>query len=258
MSSLPLDRLFRIDGRLAVVTGGNSGLGRMMAITLAEAGADVVVVARDPGRLTEVAAEIRAHGRRAWAFGADLSRRDEVERVTGEIRDSAGAPDILVCAAAINERPPMQSLTPDIWDRTLRVNLDAPYLLAHAFAPEMARRGWGRLVNMASLQSVRSFNNSGVYGVSKAGIAQLTRVLAEAWSRHGVTSNAIAPGFFETPMTQAVFSDPARAAAVAARTMIGRNGALGDVRGMITFLASPASDYVTGQVLFLDGGFSAG
>lgn len=258
MGTLPLDRLFRVDGRLAVVTGGNSGLGRMMAVTLAEAGADVAVVARDAGRLAEVEAEIRAQGRRAWAFGADLSRRDEVERVVASIRDVAGSPDILVCAAAINERPPMQSLEPDVWDRTLRVNLDAPYLFARAFAPEMARRGWGRLVNMASLQSVRSFNNSGVYGVSKAGIAQLTRVLAEAWSRHGVTSNAIAPGFFETPMTRAVFSDPAKSAAVAARTMIGRNGAIDDVRGMITFLASPASDYVTGQVLFLDGGFSAG
>lgn len=257
MASLPLDRLFRIDGKLAVVTGGNSGIGRMMAVTLAEAGADVVLIARDVARLEQTARDIGQFGRKAVVLAANLGESEGVAEAVAATLDKAGSPDILVNAAAINERPSMQVLDEGVWNRTLRVNLDAPFLLARAFAPEMARRRWGRIINMASLQSIRSFNNGGAYGVSKAAIAQLTRALAEAWSSQGVNCNAIAPGFVETPMTRAVFSDPARAAAMAARTMIGRNGLLEDVRGLTAFLASPASDYITGQVLFLDGGFSA-
>jgi gluconate 5-dehydrogenase len=256
MSSLAA--LFRLDGRTALVTGGNSGLGRAMALTLAEAGADVVVVGRDPGRLEEVGHGIAALGRRAWPMACDLSDRADLTRLARDSVAAAGDPDILVCAAGINERPSMRELDEGCWDRTMRVNLDAPFLLARAFAPAMARRGWGRIINLASLQSVRSFNNSGAYGVSKAGVAQLTRTLAEAWSSSGVNCNAISPGFFPTPLTRAVFSDPARAQAVAARTMIGRNGELDDIRGATIFLASRASDYITGQVLFVDGGFSAG
>ncbi|MEI7967631.1 MAG: SDR family oxidoreductase [Betaproteobacteria bacterium] len=253
-----LAELFRLDGRVAMVTGGNSGIGRTMALALAEAGADIVVVGRDRERLAAVSRDVRALGRRACEIQADLSDRGENARVAREAVDGLGSPDILVCAAGINERPSMTVLDEGVWDRTMRLNLDSPFLLARLLAPEMARRGWGRIINLASLQSVRSFNNSGAYGVSKAGVAQLTRTLAEAWSPRGVNCNAIAPGFFPTPLTRAVFDDPERARGLAARTMIGRNGELEDIRGITVFLASHASDYITGQVLFVDGGFSAG
>jgi len=256
--TLPLSALFSLEGRIALVTGGSSGIGRTIAIALAEAGANVVVLARGRQRLEECAHAIEATGGSAAWFDCDLS--DRASLADGALRAAKpfGMPDILVNAAGINRRPPLPQLTAEDWDVTLKLNLDAPFLLGQALAPAMAARGWGRIINLASLQSVRSFGNSGAYGVSKAGIAQLTRVQAEAWSAKGINCNAIAPGFFPTPLTRAVFDDPQRAAALAARTMIGRNGELDDLRGVAVFLASRASDYVTGQVVFVDGGFSAG
>jgi len=250
--------LFSIEGRVALVTGGSSGIGRTIALSLAEAGANVVLLARDRKRLEDTAHAIEAIGRGAAWFDCDLADRNALADAALRAAKPFGSPDILVTAAGINRRPPLPELTAGDWDATIRLNLDAPFLLGQALAPAMAWRGWGRIINIASLQSVRSFNNSGAYGVSKAGVAQLTRAQAEAWSSKGVNSNAIAPGFFPTPLTRAVFDDPQRAAALAARTMVGRNGALEDLRGVAVFLASRASDYVTGQVLFVDGGFSAG
>jgi NAD(P)-dependent dehydrogenase (short-subunit alcohol dehydrogenase family) len=256
--TLPLSALFSLEGRVALVTGGSSGIGRTIALALAEAGANVVVLARGRQRLEECAQAIEATGGGAAWFDCDLSDRASLADAALRAAKPFGVPDILVNAAGINRRPPLPQLTAEDWDVTLRLNLDAPFLLGQALAPAMAARGWGRIINLASLQSVRSFGNSGAYGVSKAGIAQLTRVQAEAWSGKGINCNAIAPGFFPTPLTRAVFDDPQRAAALAARTMIGRNGELDDLRGVAVFLASRASDYVTGQVVFVDGGFSAG
>jgi NAD(P)-dependent dehydrogenase (short-subunit alcohol dehydrogenase family) len=169
-----------------------------------------------------------------------------------------GAPDIVVNAAGVNPRVPIDAVSAGDWDRTLDINLTAPFLLAQAFAPAMVARGWGRILNIASLQSVRALPDGAPYGASKGGIMQLTRAMAQAWSRHGVTCNAIAPGFFPTELTAPVFADPARAKEMAARTMSGRNGELDDLRGATIFFASRASDYVTGQTLFVDGGYSAG
>lgn len=254
----PLADLFRVDGKVAFVTGGNSGIGRTMALTLAEMGARVVVLARNAGRIDETVRDIETLGTKSAGVDVDLADRASLAAGLSQASGHFGAPDILVNAAGINERPSMEDLNDDVWDRTMRLNLEAPFFLARALAPAMAGRGWGRILNLASLQSVRAVNRSGAYGVSKGGIAQLTRALAECWSPRGVNCNAIAPGFFPTPMTRAVFDDPARAAAMAARTMIGRNGVLEDLRGATAFLASRASDYVTGQILFVDGGFSAG
>ena len=143
------------------------------------------------------------------------------------------------------------------WDLTLELHLAAPFFLARALVPAMEARGWGKIINIASLQSSRAFPDSLPYGAAKGGVVQLTRAMAEVWSRHGITVNAIAPGFFPTELTAPVFADPARAARNAAQTMIGRNGELRDLAGPTLFLASPASDYVTGQTLYVDGGFSA-
>lgn len=250
------DSLFGLAGRTAVVTGGSSGLGRAIAETLSAAGAAVVLVARGRGALDEAASSIRAAGGRAGVVAADLADRDAVAECATAAAGPFGAPDILVNAAGINIRRPMLELTIDDWDATMAVNLAAPFLLAQALVPAMLARGWGRIVNVTSLQSIRAFGDSGAYGASKGGLAQLTRAQAEAWSRRGVNCNAIAPGVFRTPLNERMFADAARAEAMAARTMIGRNGELPDIRGAALFLASRASDYVTGQTICVDGGLS--
>ncbi len=139
----------------------------------------------------------------------------------------------------------------------MAVNLAAPFLLGQRFGPGMAGRGWGRIINVTSQQAARAFGNSGAYGASKGGLASLTRSQSEAWAPRGVCCNSLSPGFVVTPLTREVASDPARRAALAARTMVGRNGQPGEFEGAAVFLASPASDYVTGQVIRVDGGFSA-
>jgi NAD(P)-dependent dehydrogenase (short-subunit alcohol dehydrogenase family) len=252
-----LPSLFSLEGRVALVTGGSSGIGREIAQALAQAGAAVVLVARGANGLAATQRAIAAEGARAAILSCDLAERARLAACAERARAAFGAPDILVCAAGINIRKPMLELTEDDWDRTMRLNLDASFLLAQRLAPAMIAQGWGRIINIASLQAVRAFGNSGAYGVSKAGVAQLTRAQAEAWSRQGVNANAIAPGFFPTPLTAAVVNDPPRWQQLAERTFVGRNGALPDLRGTAVYLASRASDYVTGQTLFVDGGFSA-
>lgn len=251
-------KLFSLEDRVALVTGGNSGIGRAIAEAYAAAGAAVVVVARRTAELEATVAAIRAGGGRAAALACDLAKRDDLARCARTARDAFGDIDILVNAAGVNVRRPLLDVTDEDWDTTLAINLSAPFFLAQKLAPAMLAKGWGRIVNIASLQSVRAFANGAPYGASKGGIMQLTRAQAEAFSRRGVTCNAIAPGFFPTALTAPVFADPARAQAMAERTMIGRNGELADLAGTAIFLASRASDYVTGQTIFVDGGFSAG
>jgi gluconate 5-dehydrogenase len=227
-----------------------------MARALAGAGARVVLVARQAATLDQTARDLTSAGAEAAWVSADLGDRGEVDRAADEIAASFGEPDILVNAAGINLRPPLPELTVSDWDQTMAVNLTAPFLLGQRFGPGMARRGWGRIINVASQQAFRSFGNSGGYGASKGGLTALTRSQAEAWSRSGVCCNVIVPGFVATPMTRPVTADPARTAALVARTMIGRNGEPEDFAGATIFLASPASTYITGATVFVDGGFS--
>ena len=253
-----IDTLFSLQGKVALVTGAGSGIGQCMAETLAEAGAAVVLVARRRAGLEAAAKQIEDRGAKAAFLPCDLANRAELNACAAAAANCFGAPDILVNAAGINIRKTMEEISEDDWDQTMAINLAAPFLLAQKLAPAMIGKGWGRIINIASLQSVRAFSNSGPYGASKGGVMQLTRAQAEAWSARGITANAIAPGFFNTPLTAPVFGDPGRAQAMAARTMIGRNGEMRDLRGATIFLSSPASDYITGQTLFVDGGFSAG
>ncbi|MFI6944046.1 SDR family NAD(P)-dependent oxidoreductase [Streptomyces sp. NPDC050418] len=248
---------FGLTDRTALVTGGSSGIGKAIATALARAGARVVVMARTAGPLNDTVAELRKEGLEATAVSADMADRDAIAAAAEEAVRPYGEPDILVTSAGINLRPPMDDLTTADWDTTMAVNLDAPFLLGRRFGPGMAERGWGRIIHLASQQSLRAFGNSGAYGVSKAAVCALTRSQAEAWSRHGVCVNALGPGFVETPLTEAVFSDPARVEAMANRTMMGRNGTPEDFAGPALFLASDASRYMTGQTLYVDGGFSA-
>ncbi|MBS0447692.1 MAG: SDR family oxidoreductase [Proteobacteria bacterium] len=250
--------LFDLSGRVALVTGGNSGIGRAIAWALAAAGARVVLAARRADALATAVADFAGDGLTAAALPCDFADRSIYAGIAARAAAPFGAPDILVNAAGINARLPFDHDDDRHWDDTLAINLTAPFLLTRALAPAMRARGWGRIVNIASLQSLRAFANSAPYGASKGGIAQLTRATAEHWSRHGVTCNAIGPGFFATPLTAPVLADPARADAMAKKTMMGRNGEPADLYGTAVFLASDASAYVTGQVLFVDGGYSAG
>jgi len=168
-----------------------------------------------------------------------------------------GSIDILINAAGVNFRQAVEEITLDSWDRTLNLNLAVPFFLARELVPAMQERGWGRIINIASLQSSRAFPNGLAYGASKGGISQLTRAMSEAWSRHGVNCNAIAPGFFPTELTAPVYENPALLDKLATQTTVGRNGLLQDLDGLTVFLASPASDYITGQVIHIDGGFTA-
>jgi NAD(P)-dependent dehydrogenase (short-subunit alcohol dehydrogenase family) len=249
---------FDLDGRVALVTGASSGIGREIASALAEAGAAVVLAARRAAELEAAKARIGDEGGRAAALAVDLADRQALRRAAARSAEFFGAPDILVNAAGINRRRALLEVSDEDWDSVLAINLDAPFFLAQALAPAMIAKGWGRIINVASLQSQRAFPMSAAYGASKGGIAQLTRAQAEALSRHGVNANAIAPGFFPTELTAPVVEDPARWEKMAASTFIGRNGELRDLRGVAVFLASRASDYVTGQTIFIDGGFSAG
>ncbi|MFB6636781.1 SDR family NAD(P)-dependent oxidoreductase [Streptomyces chartreusis] len=251
-----LSELFSLEGRVAVVTGGSSGIGRAITEALARAGASVVVVARREAELAATVGELEAAGCRAARVSADLGTRDGVRAAAEAAVEAFGEPDILVNCAGINLRPPMGELGEDVWDTTMALNLDAPHLLGQRFGPGMAERGFGRIIHITSQQAHRAFVQSGAYGVSKGALESLARSQAEAWSPHGVTCNTLVPGFVMTPLNTRLSSDPDKVAALAARTMVGRNGLAEDFAGAAVFLASSASAYVTGQSIFVDGGFS--
>lgn len=250
-----LASLFSLEGRTAVVTGGSSGIGRAIAEALAQAGAHTVLVARGADRLAEVAAGLRERGCTVDTVVADLSTRDGIDAAADGIA-TAGQPDIVVNSAGINLRPHLGQVDQETWDVTMTVNLEAPFLLGQRFAPAMAERGFGRLIHISSQQAHRSFVDSGVYGVSKGGLESLARSQSEAWSPRGVTANTLVPGFVLTPLNQRLQDDAEKVEALAARTTVGRNGVPEDFAGAAVFLASAASAYVTGQSVFVDGGFS--
>ena len=246
--------LFDLSGRVAVVTGASSGLGRRAGIALARAGAKVVGIARRAGALEEWRAEA---GGETAALAGDLSDRGAIAGIAERAAAPFGPPTILVNAAGVNTRQAAEGVTDEGWDATLALNLSAPFFLARALVPGMRAAGHGRIVNFGSLQSRRAFPAGIAYGASKGGVAQLTRAMAEAWSPDGVTANALAPGFVATELTAPVFDDPERAARNAERTCLGRNGEPEDVTGPLLFLCSDAAAYVTGQTLAVDGGYTA-
>jgi NAD(P)-dependent dehydrogenase (short-subunit alcohol dehydrogenase family) len=251
-----VEELFSLGGLVAVVTGGSSGIGRAIAGALAHAGGSVVVVARGKDRLAATVDDLTAAGCRAAHVSGDLGSRSGALAAADQAADVFGEPDILVNCAGVNLRPPMGEIDEQIWDATMAVNLEAPFLLGQRFGPGMAERGFGRLIHVTSQQAHRAFVQSGAYGVSKGGLEALSRSQAEAWSPHGVTSNTLVPGFVMTPLNVRISSDPARVAELAGRTMAGRNGVAEDFAGPALFLASRASGYVTGQSIFVDGGLS--
>ncbi|MCP4207903.1 MAG: SDR family oxidoreductase [Shimia sp.] len=238
-----------LNGHVALVTGASSGLGCRAAEVLSQAGAQVVGVARRADALNEL--------KQVHALPWDLSDRDGLGDLAKAAAEPFGQPDIVVHAAGINTREPADEVSAEGWDVTIQLNLAVPFFLSQHLVPSMKAKGWGRIVNFASLQSSRAFPGGLSYGASKGGVAQLTRAMAEAWSASGICVNAIGPGFFRTELTAAVFDDPERAARNAAQTCVGRNGEPEDIDGPLMFFCSDACAYVTGQVLMVDGGFTA-
>ncbi len=224
---------------------------------MAGADASVVLIGRRQQALDATAKEIEAAGGRAAGISADLSDLAGLPGVAERAKAFFGTIDILVNAAGVNLRQAPEEITLESWELTLNLNLATPFFLARELISDMQSSGWGRIINIASLQSSRAFQNGLAYGASKGGVAQLTRAMAEAWSGRGINANAIAPGFFPTGLTAPVYQNAELTAKLAKQTAIGRNGALQDLDGITLFLASAASDYVTGQVMYLDGGFTA-
>ena len=256
-----LDRM-RLDGKVALVTGGSQGLGLGAAQALAEAGADVAIAARSEDRLAEAAARIEARGRRALPVPVDLSDVRAAMATVDRTVATLGRLDILVTAAATQLRKPILQVTPDDWEHLVAVNLRAVYFMCQHAARHMLQRDQpdnngarGKIINVASLTAVGAWPNVSVYGSTKGGVVQMTKAMALEWGPLGICANAIGPGTFRTELTQSLYDDPERAERIVSRIPLGRPGLPDDVAGAVVYLASPASDYVTGQVLWIDGGW---
>jgi 2-deoxy-D-gluconate 3-dehydrogenase len=252
-----MNDLFSLAGRRALVTGASRGLGRAMAVALAEAGADVVCAASKPGGVSDTLRAIRDTGRQAWETYADLGDPGALERMSRKV-DSLGAPiDILVNNAGTIRRTPAVEHSLEDWQLVIRTNLDSAFLLSQHFGRAMIARNAGKIINVASLLSFSGGITVPGYTASKHAVAGLTKALANEWGKHNVQVNAIAPGYFRTDNTEALQQDAARAEQIGARIPAGRWGEPGDLGGAVVFLASRASDYVNGHVLVVDGGWMA-
>lgn len=252
-----INQLFGLQGKTALVTGGSSGLGEGIALALGLAGAEIAIAARRESLLGEASERLSAQGITVSSFSADLSELQQAQDLSQRVLRKLGKVDILVNAAGINLRESFGDVSPQSWQEQLNVQLAAPFFMTQALAPQMKERHWGRVINIASLQSYRAFANSAPYGAAKGGVLQLTRAIAQEWSKFGITCNAIGPGYFPTALTVPVFSDPALVKMHAERTAIGRNGEVQDLNGLAIFLASDASAYITGQTIMIDGGYTA-
>ena len=249
---------FRIDGKVALITGATRGLGRTMATALAEAGADIAITGRTLASAAQAASELSATTRRRCrAYAADVSVAADVERLAAAVETDFGRIDILVNNAGTNIRGTIEQLSESDWDTVLDTNLKGPFLCARAVGPGMVRRGWGRVINLGSVLGIIALAGRAPYASSKAGIINLTRVLALEWAGTGVTANAICPGAFGTEMNRQLLDDPVKYQEFVKRIPMGRWGEPEELAGAVVFLASDASTYVTGSALFVDGGWTA-
>ncbi|MCI0859468.1 MAG: glucose 1-dehydrogenase [Chloroflexi bacterium] len=251
-------KLFDLTGRVAIVTGGNGGLGLGMALGLAEAGANIVVAARNQEKTAAALSQIQAQGVKAIGVTVDVNLESDISAMVGRTMEAFGRVDILVNNAGMTVRKEPQELSVDEWDQVLNVNLRAGFLAARDVYPHMKNQGGGKIICIGSMFSIFGGGGSGApYSSSKGGVVQLSKSLAVAWAKDNIQSNAILPGWFMTELTSTVpVTQPERFDLISRRIPTGRWGQPEELKGAVVFLASPASDYVTGAVLTVDGGYS--
>jgi 2-deoxy-D-gluconate 3-dehydrogenase len=252
----PLER-FRVDGKRALVTGGSKGIGAEAAVVLAQAGADVAIVGRDRSGLQATAALVEQAGRRCLLIEADMASIDGPAQAASAALDAFGTVDILVNNAGIARLAPLAALSATTWDETMAVNLRAPYLLAQALVGKMIEQNAGKIINVSSQAGVAALEEHGAYCASKGGLNMLTKVMALEWGGHNIQVNAVCPTVILTPMGTEVWGDPAKAAPMLAKIPLRRFGQPHEVADLILFLASPASDLITGEAILIDGGYTA-
>jgi NAD(P)-dependent dehydrogenase (short-subunit alcohol dehydrogenase family) len=258
---------FGLDGKGALVTGASRGIGRGIALGLAEAGADIALVSRDREALESCALDVRALNRRAVVVPTDMSRIDDVRQLPDRVERELGPIDILVNVAGFNRKTPALEMTEESWDDVLTVNLRSVFFLCQGVARRWiegkrfsaeAGASKGKIVSIGSLAGAIGFPGQAQYAASKAGLVAISRVLSSEWSPHGINVNVVAPGYIDTELTAPIWRDHERSARVMSRTPAGRPGQVSEIVGTVVYLASPASDFVSGQTIFVDGGFQAG
>ena len=249
---------FKLDGRVALVTGASQGLGQGMAVALGSAGASVALVARTKASLEETAKLIEKEGSKAYVLQADISKLSEAERVVRETVEHFGQLHILVNSVGAQVRKPALETSEAEWDYLVGVNLKSVYFITQAAAKEMIKGKKGKVINITSLTSFIGLPNVSIYGASKGGIAALTRQWAIEWAKYNINVNAIGPGYYKTALTADLFKDETRTQWVLGNIPLGRTGVPEDLAGAAVFLASDASDYITGQIINVDGGWLAG
>jgi NAD(P)-dependent dehydrogenase (short-subunit alcohol dehydrogenase family) len=250
-------RPLSLDGKTAVVMGGTSGIGRALSLGLADAGADVIACSRRPDAVDRTACEIEQRGRRTLRIPADVIDRESLIAVRERVLGDFGKLDILINCAGMIKRTPALDLPEEEWASTLETNLTGTLRACQVFVPPMIRQSWGRIINIASLNSFAAFYEVPAYAASKAAVAGLTRSLAVEWARHGVNINAIAPGVFRTALNEALLDNTERGKELLMRTPARRFGRVEELAGAAVFLASEAASFVNGQILVVDGGFLA-
>ncbi|MAV36769.1 MAG: gluconate 5-dehydrogenase [Planctomycetaceae bacterium] len=251
-------QLFRLDGRRALVTGASKGIGAGLARGLAEAGADLILLARGQRELEQVRDDLRATGRQIEIVTVDLLQTAEISEAYDDLVGRLAAPEILVNNAGMTRRGPAHEVTSEDWQQVLDLNLNAVFALSQAFARERIAAGeGGKIINIGSLMSHSTRPHNAPYATSKGGVLLMTKALAVDWAPHGILVNAIGPGYIQTPLNQALVDDPKFSEWVEGRCPLGRWGQPADLVGAAVFLASAASDFVTGQILYVDGGWLA-